>query len=564
MIGIGAVDCANDANNQLCRDLEVMYYPMIKIFPPNSSENFLGEDFQKDTVEEMRKKLVTKFRSLRSEKEKQNHVNLTPLSSSDLDHLWDDIPSSVKYLSLLFEPEESLVGTELILDLARTSEVQVRLVNPSNYHLGELVGIEQGVNGIVVIERDNRHTILSIDHFTREEINKALRRFLVDHGVTIPLELPHSEPEVPPDVNIADVMHIMQIEDDIKNKLNSTTLSTVVFQLDLEGAIRYSLKNEVPLHRNITGEHLIALKNYVASLIKYFPFGRQGVDFLKKIKEEALDNKHEVNGKTFRETVLRLEHQFKPFLQSQGWIGCQGSQPEFRGYPCSLWTMFHTLTVHEELRDRNVSNEKPDVLDAMAGYVKNFFTCSECAGHFTEMAKTITGNVTTQNDSIMWLWAAHNRVNKRLAGDQSEDPKHPKIQFPSEEACPKCHLGDGNWDKNEVLIFLKNMFSNVVYLQMSDLNPKPTTTVVPSPSTGGAHVNRNLRHEFYGDDQGYKHQVLGESSKRSLWGFNLFDISICVVLYVCSVAILILVCIKFVFKRSYRKKPYVHDILSKV
>lgn len=27
------------------------------------------------------------------------------------------------------------------------------------------------------------------------------------------------------------------------------------------------------------------------------------------------------------------------------WVGCQGSRPELRGYPCSLWKLFHTLTV---------------------------------------------------------------------------------------------------------------------------------------------------------------------------------------------------------------------------
>lgn len=27
------------------------------------------------------------------------------------------------------------------------------------------------------------------------------------------------------------------------------------------------------------------------------------------------------------------------------WVGCQGSRPELRGYTCSLWKLFHTLTV---------------------------------------------------------------------------------------------------------------------------------------------------------------------------------------------------------------------------
>lgn len=564
MIKVGAVDCANDTNNQLCRDLEIMYYPMIKIFPPNSDEKFLGEDFAKSTVEDMRNRLLEKLRSYQTVKENQHYVNLTPVSTADLDSFWGDTPSQVKYLGLLFEPEDSLVGTEVLLDLSNARELQVRLVNPSNFRLSEVVHIEQGSNGVVIVERDNKVVPLSTDQFTRTNINRVFRRFLVDHGVNISLEMPTSEPVVAPDVNIADVMRIMQIEEDIKKMINSTSLSTIVFQLDLEGAIHYTLRNEIPLHRNISKERLIALKNYVTILIKYFPFGRQGVNFLQKLKDEVLDNKTEVDGKMFRQAVLRLEHQYKPFLQSNGWIGCQGSKPEYRGYPCSLWTMFHTLTVHEELRDRNVSVEAPEVLHAMAEYIKNFFTCSDCAGHFSEMAKTISGNVTTRNDSIMWLWAAHNRVNRRLAGDQTEDPKHPKVQFPTVEACPSCHLKDGEWDKDEVLSFLKNMFSNVMYLQVSDLTPKLTSTT-PSPSSISTdQINKNLRHEIYGDDQGFKHQLLGENSKRSLWGFNLFDISICVVLYVCSVAILILVCIKFVFKRSYRKKVYTHDISSKV
>lgn len=27
------------------------------------------------------------------------------------------------------------------------------------------------------------------------------------------------------------------------------------------------------------------------------------------------------------------------------WVGCQGSEPHFRGFPCSLWILFHFLTV---------------------------------------------------------------------------------------------------------------------------------------------------------------------------------------------------------------------------
>lgn len=27
------------------------------------------------------------------------------------------------------------------------------------------------------------------------------------------------------------------------------------------------------------------------------------------------------------------------------WVGCQGSEARYRGYPCAVWTLFHVLTV---------------------------------------------------------------------------------------------------------------------------------------------------------------------------------------------------------------------------
>lgn len=30
------------------------------------------------------------------------------------------------------------------------------------------------------------------------------------------------------------------------------------------------------------------------------------------------------------------------------WVGCQGSEDRYRGYPCSVWTIFHVLTVQAE------------------------------------------------------------------------------------------------------------------------------------------------------------------------------------------------------------------------
>jgi len=38
------------------------------------------------------------------------------------------------------------------------------------------------------------------------------------------------------------------------------------------------------------------------------------------------------------------------------WVGCQGSSVALRGYPCSLWTLFHVLTVQAANRPDALAN----------------------------------------------------------------------------------------------------------------------------------------------------------------------------------------------------------------
>lgn len=78
-------------------------------------------------------------------------------------------------------------------------------------------------------------------------------------------------------------------------------------------------------------------------------------------------------------------------------------------------------------------------------------------------------NVTTTDEAVIWLWSAHNEVNQRLAGDTTEDPVFPKIQYPSQEACPQCYQQKKvpvqnvtpHWDTGEVLYYLRRAYSLV-------------------------------------------------------------------------------------------------------
>jgi thiol oxidase len=59
-------------------------------------------------------------------------------------------------------------------------------------------------------------------------------------------------------------------------------------------------------------------------------------------------------------------------------------------------------------------NQNFPVLDAIQGYVKDFFGCKDCSGHFTKMiAEDGALMISPIKDQVIWLWKAHNKVNLR-------------------------------------------------------------------------------------------------------------------------------------------------------
>ena len=56
-------------------------------------------------------------------------------------------------------------------------------------------------------------------------------------------------------------------------------------------------------------------------------------------------------------------------------------------------------------------------------------------------------------------------VNKRLSGDESEDPEFPKVQWPSASTCEPCHNSDnGGFNTDEVHQFIlnRNKLENII------------------------------------------------------------------------------------------------------
>ncbi|XP_014205595.1 sulfhydryl oxidase 2-like [Copidosoma floridanum] len=526
IVAVGAINCANDDNNPLCRDYEIMSYPTIRFFHLRSTndKDKIGIDMKKDFSENsLRQYLIDQL--IKDEQDQEaglNWPNLVPYRNSEIKTLWEKIPESVQYQFLIFEEPNAYLGADVILDLHKLENTRIRRITSNNLVLTSAFAVKK-FPSVIVIERKDKSEHLKTEILTREAIVKVITEFLQSKGISIEIKK-----------DDFDLKHINHVSQD-NSKTNDHLSRDNVYQLDLETALRYSLNNEIPLSFNISGEKMTALKTYLKVLVKYFPIHVIKMKTYLEILQDVLDTKSNISGKEFKEQIKLKEKGLAPVysanLTAKTYIGCKGSKPTFRGYPCGLWTLFHTLTVAAAEKEANNDKDVPSVLTTMHAYVKNFFACAECAQHFQEMAaKRKLFDSRGGDEDVLWLWRAHNEVNERLAGDATEDPEHKKIQYPSAEHCPDCRLSDGKWNEHEVLKYLKAKYSKVNI----DLKGISETDLEHE-------INMNAANS-------------GAGYKKFGWDFTIFDFSICVVLYVVSAALLILVCLKFAYKRTYKKK----------
>uniref|UniRef100_A0A915LNR8 Sulfhydryl oxidase n=1 Tax=Meloidogyne javanica TaxID=6303 RepID=A0A915LNR8_MELJA len=141
---------------------------------------------------------------------------------------------------------------------------------------------------------------------------------------------------------------------------------------------------------------------------------------------------------------------------------------------------FHILTVraYKERKDDSKFDPVKEVLEPIHQFIVQFLSCEVCSKNFDKMAKedgllnlsknsfklpliTFKQFSIFAEDVVLWLWRGHNKVNKRLKGEPSEDPMFPKQQFPPESICGDCRNSDGSFNEEKVLKFLLNYYNDV-------------------------------------------------------------------------------------------------------
>ncbi|XP_035737253.1 sulfhydryl oxidase 2-like [Vespa mandarinia] len=546
IVVIAAIDCAVDDNNPICREYEIMHYPTLKYFPVNSHSSFMGIVVEKgDNVDDVRHNLIKRLEKEQEEGRGITWPNITPYRNAEIKDIWKVVPKTVKYFFLLFEKTDSHMGTEVILDMHKISSLQIRRVISDN----ELLCVTSKITkfpSLIVMGQKEPQKLLNIRIPTREGIIQTIKNYMNSKGINIDEQIigNYNGELLTQKSNTINDTKSNSLQ---KQQYNSGTFEDHLYQLDLENALRYSIYHEVPMTKIIEGEKMEALKLYLNAIAKYFPMRYSSI-FLDVIRD-VINKKEKISGEEFIRLVRSTEEEMSPVYSGpQQWIGCKGSKETYRGYPCGLWTMFHMLTVNFGMENKDKTHYNPiEVLRAMYGYIKNFFGCADCSRHFVEMAsRNKIFEVQNGDDNILWLWKAHNEVNARLAGDETEDPEHKKIQYPSQDHCSECRYLNQTWNEAQVLYYLKRKYS------YAGINYYGSSEKQSNVKNGGS----KMRQERLASNKYISLKKLG-------WDFTVFDISICVVLYVTSATILTLVCIKFAVKRTYRKKAYL-NLLGKV
>ncbi|KAG8201687.1 hypothetical protein JTE90_012752 [Oedothorax gibbosus] len=453
IVKVAVVDCTEPDNVAICRQYEVDRYPTIKLFWRHVNETDFGEKLggERDILS-MENSLIDFLESHWDAEVPKDWPDLRPVSTKSLAELTNSMPANRQSMLLFVEQPDLYTGRKVILDLSVQREILMKRLLTTNQRLMKDLNLKVAEDTVPAVIRLYRNSFqLPLLKFHLNESSFDIRDKVFNSIIGTP-------------------RNKTKVEGFFYENITATSRSSTegVYMTDLENAIFNLLNQEMAVSKTIEGERLSAMKSFLYVLKTYFPGSPPVMAYLAKLYDWVMQKSQSISGEEFADTLKELqgENQYLPKMRE--FLACKGSEPRFRGYPCSLWTLFHTLTVQAYSDVENKKSSKDNtgkVLFGIRDYVKNFFSCQACAAHFTRMAANVENEVNTTRDAVLWLWQAHNKVNLRLSGDDTEDPEHPKIQFPSAKACSECQSkdetsGDIVWNHDLVLKYLQRFYGS--------------------------------------------------------------------------------------------------------
>ncbi|XP_055367269.1 sulfhydryl oxidase 2 [Betta splendens] len=576
-ISVAVLDCAQEENFDICKDYGIKFYPTFKYFRAHSPQTDKGTTYRgaDREVQSVRRLMVNILQNHTRPDRPDNCPPLEAHSSADLLPLLGQ--RSNHYTAIVIEDPDSYIGREVILDLLQFSGVEVRRGLSSDRPLLDALKITV-FPSVYLLHPNGSQTRLHVEKRLRCFFSSSLRL------------LPGVQRRHWSDSSGFRTSQMVALTPKQSNNPWRDFDRSKVYTADLESGLHYLLRVELATHSSLEGEELKIFKDFVTLVTKLYPGGGSVVKLMETLSDwllslplqripyqailDLVDNKMRISG-VFLGAELR-------------WVGCQGSGAGLRGYPCSLWTLFHVLTVQHETRPMALDNtgleaEAAPVLQVMRRYIRTFFGCEECGRHFEHAAAASMDRVQNREQQILWLWNQHNMVNYRLAGSLSDDPLFPKAPWPSPALCASCHEekdGVHVWNQDNVFRFLLHHYAASNLSPYHSLTPPHLPAQPPNPEaveTARPQEEQRQRtepeqnHENHpgpgARHQAHKGEVAGlireGGAGGGVWilglGFNSVDMSLCVVLYICSCLFLML--LFFFFKVRSRRWKLRHSRL---
>jgi len=232
---------------------------------------------------------------------------------------------------------------------------------------------------------------------------------------------------------------------------------------DLASAVVYGVQRELVKADlgSDNSERRAALDAWLAALEALLPGARNRASLAQL--RRAARARESLSTEEWERILLAAPPPLLPDGEPPGgiaWAACRGATDYARGYPCGLWLLFHTL-----LSQARTDAEATASLRAIRGYVAHFFGCTGCAQHFGQMALSPTDPLAaadTATEARLWLWRAHNAVNRRLNASSAVEVLQlglPKVQWPTLAECADCRPRSAKlWEASAVEEYLQGSY----------------------------------------------------------------------------------------------------------
>lgn len=530
VVVVVAIDCADEENFPKCTHYRVPLFPTIKFLWTNLTKDDLGEITSHDMDINIVRHNFLDFLEKKMNQGSKDFPFLKPRNEQTVDELWAKTAKNIEEIFLIVENNGSYIGKEVILDASSIKNVIVLRAFYQNSHLMKNLrsinlSSQLGNPTLLLLKRNRGFKTIALAssvELAREEFGTNIftltgKKPMFEYYFNRNNHHKNSE---------AEVISVVGVNPEIDHFSTTSFKDERIHMVDLHNAIHYLLMQEVRMKAVLVEDDLASLKAFLAALTKTFPGSQSVTNYLRHLYQWVSSNSVSLQTSDLYDYMRIIQKNDNAYLPPmKEWVHCKGSKSLYRGYPCGLWTLFHTMTVqayNAYLTGELVNPQQ--VLVSIKGYILHFFSCGDCVKHFESMSMGMEEGLRHPNDTVLWLWQAHNKVNKRLAGDSTEDPKNPKIQFPSKIHCPECHLraktssesSDPVWNVTAVLSFLRKYYSDIKVDLLIALDRHP---------------------RLLASGEKIENTAIYFSSHFKI--FNNADISLCLILYVSSALLLI-------------------------